>query len=269
VVISKTSTASTPPSLWQWPNMLALDAAWIAVLWQQWMGRTTGAAAWVLGLSVWLVYTADRWLDTRKLPAQRLLTNRHRISHHWQHILIPLWIVVLLADVLIAIAGLSTIQLQNGLVLLGICLSYTLAVYRHLRIPKELLVALIFTAGTVLFQIGQIPQSTLWISAFGLFLLVYANCTMIAARERTIDLNMGRSSMMLQYPNSLRWARGGLILLGIIGLALSATHSTHYLLFTICATGMLLLGKHASQLPPETFRVITDTILLLPLLTLF
>ncbi len=268
VVIPEFSSESAPPAIWQWPNLLALDAAWIAVLWQQWMGRTTGTAAWVLGLSVWLAYTADRWLDTRKLPPHRLLTGRHRIARHWQKVLIPVWVIVLLVDVGIALTGLSAAQLLSGFLLFTACLGYTLAVYRRQHVPKELLVALIFTVGTVLLQIERLPLSTTLIGASGLFLLVYANCTLIAVRESATDLRMGYSSMALQYPNSLQWARRGLILVGVAGIGLSITHSIHYLLFAICATGMLLLDRNASQFHPETFRVVTDMVLLLPVLPL-
>ena len=63
--------------LWQWPNLLAVDAALIALAWQAAFAAALGnevsaAAQIVLGLSVWLTYMADRLFDVAKRPLQQL-----------------------------------------------------------------------------------------------------------------------------------------------------------------------------------------------------
>ena len=65
--------------IWQWPNVLGLDAAAIAMAWMGVFaayseGNPPDAATYlVLGLSVWLTYLADRLLDVQNRPMHRLL----------------------------------------------------------------------------------------------------------------------------------------------------------------------------------------------------
>ena len=54
---------------WQWPHLMSLDAPLVALVWQRWWAHTVGitlpfSREWILGLSIWLIYLADRLADT-------------------------------------------------------------------------------------------------------------------------------------------------------------------------------------------------------------
>ena len=78
-------SSSTQPHPMAVANLLALDAACIAVAWQALvvdsMGPPIGLPErMVLALSVWLTYVADRLLDVRTRAASTLLSARHRFA---------------------------------------------------------------------------------------------------------------------------------------------------------------------------------------------
>lgn len=82
--------------LWQWPNLLALDAALIALAWQAAFAAALGnevsaAAQIVLGLSVWLTYMADRLFDVAKRPLQQLHSTRHQFAKQHRKTLWRCW----------------------------------------------------------------------------------------------------------------------------------------------------------------------------------
>ena len=260
--------ASEAPAWWQWPNLLALDAALIAVIWQQWLSTNGLAGALVLGLSVWLTYTGDRWLDVRGLPNGCIATKRHRFARRWQKELLVVWLAVLAADIVLSLAGLTWEQFVTGLVMLVLCVIYTVAVHRHLRVPKEALVAFIFAAGTGLFPLEAAPSVPLLALLLCLFLLAFANCSLIAFRELAIDEKMGRTSLARQHPNSRPWAFYALLAAALVGLWLGLACSTQYLMVSVCAISLYALGASAERVSPELFRVLVDTTLLLPALCL-
>lgn len=253
---------------WQWPNIVSVDAALVAIVWQQWLQPTQWVPMLVLGLSVWLIYTADRWLDVRALSAEKLLTERHRFARRWHRELVPVWLLVLAANVALALTGLSPAQLIAGSALLAVSLLYCLTVHRHRRVPKEILVALIFAAGAGIFQIGTATLALHLTSCAVLFLLAFANCSLIAFREVEIDRQMERTSFAQQYPASRQWALHALMLVLALGLGLCLFLSTHYVPLVLCGGGLLTLGLNAERLHPELFRVLADALLLLPALSL-
>ncbi|MDP0494796.1 MAG: hypothetical protein Q7Q73_01185 [Verrucomicrobiota bacterium JB024] len=254
---------------WQWPNILALDAVLIAVVWQHWLGYPGLAGSLVLALSVWLTYTGDRWLDVRGLPDEHIVTDRHRFARRWEKELAVIWVAVLVADIVLSLTGLTHQQFVTGLFMLGGCIAYSVAVHRHLRVPKEYLVALIFTLGTALYAAGQTPPLPLIPATSSLFLLAFANCSLIAFREMSIDVEMGRTSLARQHPGSRPWAFYALAAAGAISLYLGLTVAAQHLLVCVCAAGLFALGLAAERLPMELFRVLADTILLLPGLAFF
>lgn len=250
---------------WQWPNVLALDAALVAVGWQQWLSGGTGLApGLVLGLSVWLTYTGDRWLDMRKLPWERIMTARHRFAKRWQKELLIIWLAVLVMTVAIAIAGLSRQQFGYGLALLLVCIAYTWLIQRRRRIPKETLVALIMTAGVVLFLGEKTANWGTMGALLGFFLLCFANCVLIAWRECDIDRVMVRDSLALRDRQAKAVADTCLLWVIGIGVVLLVFGYRSAAMLCVCALALYAIGKDGGRIGPERFRVLADGILLLP-----
>ena len=178
--------------LWQWPNILAIDTALVAILWQLGLVRALNteigwAASAVLGLSVWLTYMADRLFDVRSREKVALFSLRHQFAKRYRQALWYVWFVLLAMNLLLA-RQLTTMQLKNGCLLLIFCLLYTILnqkLSRHF-FPKEICVALIYASGVIIFMPVAYP-----LGFFGVFaLLCLLNCLMIGAREKVIDAKM-------------------------------------------------------------------------------
>src|SRR5260221_7493183 len=93
--------------VWLFPNLLSLDAPLVAVAWQGLLAvetdlplRLTGRI--VLGLTVWLIYVADRMLDVRD-PAKVPPTARHRFYRDHRNVAIALLCAITVADLFLIV----------------------------------------------------------------------------------------------------------------------------------------------------------------------
>lgn len=177
--------------IWQWPNILALDAAFIAVVWQAvfaecFSSQSTFCSQSVLALSVWLTYMADRLFDVSKHQPSQLQSLRHRYAKQYAQTLWRIWWVLLIANSAIALCGLSSHQMRNGLVLLALCLTYTALnqIFSRKFFPKEPCVALIYAGGVIVFLL---PNASLWQPAMTFALLCLINCLIIGKKEHRVD----------------------------------------------------------------------------------
>lgn len=252
-----------PIRYWQWPNVLGLDAALVAVLWQGALASALGipldgAAQLVLGLSVWLSYSADRLFDVARRQPDSLLSLRHRFAKRQRVRLWRIWVGVLAVN-LLAATQLSPGQLKNGAWLLAVCLLYTALNQKFARrfFPKEVCVGLIFSTGVVVF----LPQPPLtFVALFAYLCLV--NCLIIGAKESAIDARLRvrslASTLHRPYPGIL--VAAGVVMTLVLETALSTA-----LVLSFVALG-IVRALH-KRLPVETFRVAADAVLLLgPLL---
>lgn len=176
--------------IWQWPNILALDAALIAVAWQTVVSDAFSQPIGVngqviLGLSVWLTYMADRLFDVNKRLHIDLLSHRHQFAKRHASAIWRCWWGLLLINVLLACITLTAVDLKSGFIVLAGCLCYTgLNQWLSRRFfPKELCVALIFAAGVLAFS-SAAQQWGLFLHLSTLFLL---NCLLVAGNEKQID----------------------------------------------------------------------------------
>jgi hypothetical protein len=246
--------------VWQWPNVLALDAALIAVLWQAAlaaaMGLTLAAPTYfVLGLSVWLSYTADRLLDAARRDSGALLSTRHRFAKRRRTLLVRVWWAVLLIDGITA-TQLSADPIKQGSALLLLCLLYTWLnqkLSRHF-FPKELCVALIYAGGVAVLLPKAPPFTFLGLFAF----LCLLNCLMIAKNEATVDAHLRVRSIA-------GWITAAQ-LSPLFGLGVVLAFFAPTPLKTALISSFALLGLvHAcrTRLPTETFRLLADGVLLI------
>jgi len=247
-------------ALWQWPNVLAIDAALIAVFWQAALAAAMDlplsmVAHLVLGLSVWLTYTADRLFDVAQRDASTLFSARHRFVKR-QHV--RLWRIGALALIvnLVAATQLTGTQLKQGGGLLLFCLLYTFLNQKLSRrfFPKELCVALIYAAGVAIL-LPQPPPIT-FVALFSYLCLL--NCLVIGKKESRVDAHLRVHSMA----GKLR----GTVLMPLIWLgALFAIFLTAPLKGALFASFVLLGLLHGlrARLTTEVFRVLADGVLLL------
>lgn len=246
--------------IWQWPNVLGLDAAAIAMAWMGVFaayseGNPPDAATYlVLGLSVWLTYLADRLLDVQNRPMHRLLSKRHRFAKRNRILLWRLWLLVLLFAFALAVFRLNPTQLWKGTILLCVCLAYTVLnqLLSKAYFPKEIFVAGIFAAGTQIFITGANMGPPVLL--FGLLCLI--NCLLIAEKEKAVDARLRVQSAMGQVPFPV---------LGSVALIAFALEPMSSLGLTLFAPGiaLALLFYFRQLIEVEAFRVLCDAVLLL------
>jgi hypothetical protein len=175
---------------WLLPNVLSLDAPAIALLWQGFFvavfqAPVTWSARLTLGFTVWAIYISDRLLDTCKPQGDVLTTARH--AFHRQHPVAMRW---LLATAVVCATLLAWLQVrpmvfQGGIALSGAVVLYFVAVHLgYLPRGKELAVALLFSAGTILAPLARTERKTpLLIAGVAFCIACLANTVLIEAVE--------------------------------------------------------------------------------------
>jgi len=196
-------------------HLTSLDAPTVAVVWSlafAWAGqvRLANRVLLVLALTVWCAYVCDRLLDARVLGARAALPPSARSGlherhfFHWRHrrLLVPLAAMVACFAGLTAVTFLPPFARERGLVLGAAALVYFSGVHGAPRVQrwrrtlswlvsKELLVAVLFTAGCILpawsrlHALGAQDFSRVWfwISAVYFAGLAWLNCSSIARWE--------------------------------------------------------------------------------------
>jgi len=104
-----------------------------------------------LGLTVWVIYTADHLIDAKKVR-QMASTERHRF--HQKHF--SALLALLLLAIIIDAVQLFFIRKQvfiGGLILASIVVIY-FALQRYLKFLKELIGALLYTGGVLLIPVS-------------------------------------------------------------------------------------------------------------------
>jgi len=278
-------STSGRPAWWQWPATLSLDAPLVAVLWQALFAHKIGVRLdWhdpvLIGLAVWIVYAADRWIEGWRLSSDTVRTQRHQfyLRHRWPVFWIGLAAIV--AALLIAIARLEAREFKAGFVLLIPTLLYLFShqlVHRHhpLRVPKEIVIAAIFALGCALAPAvaapDKIPVLVIPATLFGL--LCFANCALIASWEKDADAAHGQTSLALQLKgrwtiiHALPWLVG---VAALVSVALN-TDPSHPGALCTAASGLLmgLLDLAQPRLGRETARAWVDFTLMTPVVLLF
>lgn len=183
-------TASPKARWWLWWNLLSLDAPAIAAAWALLFARSRhvavgGGCIVLLAAAVWLVYVADRILDGCTADASAL-RERHFFYAAHKKFFVSVSFAVAFLGLCFAHAVLTNSEWRAGLALTGAVGIYLVAVHWGRRLfpvpaPKELVVAVVFAAGTTLPLWSQ-PQiiSFRSLMAWTLFAVLCAlNCVAI------------------------------------------------------------------------------------------
>jgi len=183
---------STP--LWLWPNLLSLDAPLVAAVWQMLFARAFGASlnsaeVGLLGITVWLIYAADRALDAKRGVGT---SARHAFYRVRGRKLLPLWLAALSLAAWISVTQLSGALFLRGAVLLAMVMVYLgvvhLAPARLQRWwPKEAVVGVLFALGASLVAWSKV-RTPVDAAVIVLFCgLCWMNCVAIERWEHHFD----------------------------------------------------------------------------------
>lgn len=268
---------------WQLPLVLSLDAPLILVVWQRLLARAAGveltaAHAAVLGLSVWLAYSADRWVDAWRVPADMVRTQRHRFAQRMRWPLAVVWVAAFAIDVRVASAMLTPYEWRAGLWLAVATVAYLTGLQtlpaRAWRLPKELVVAALLGWGAALFPFVR-PRAHVGAAVVPLALFVvacFANCAVIAVWERAIDEAHGHTSLVRQFHWGGRAGRilpwGLAVTAACVALAGAASSETPAWCAAGAGLGLGILDVVQTRLGHAPSRVLADAALLTPLLGL-
>jgi hypothetical protein len=187
---------------WVWPALLSLDAPIVAVLWLTLFShalrvRVPRTEMAVLAMAVWLIYVADRILDSFRESERKPLALRHRFYREYRAAFVAPFCAVLLIAAWIAWTRLDARTLRDGVALSAMVAFYFGIV--HLSgsrvqqwFPKELAVAVLFCAGTCLPVFARVGRpSGPDLGAFAVFVLVAWMNTALIEHTEWITLRDG------------------------------------------------------------------------------
>jgi len=263
--ISAPLRTASPLALW---HLLSLDAPTVATLWTVFVARATQTALpavvpAAMFLTVWILYAADRLLDTRHLDSvgrTRVPELEARHLFHFRHRRTFIAIIPFAAiSVATLLPGLLTATLHLYLIEGTLLAGWFVLVHNtHLRLPKELVVGLYFA--TAIFTPTLVRQSQptvgLLVCAALFAVLCTLNCLFIHAWEKY--LYGGHSRLKIAS-----------LLLCIVSIALLATTSPAIPVAIGLAAGVLLAtDRLRSRLSRTHLRAAADLALLTPALIL-
>lgn len=262
-----------------WLNRVCLDAPLVALSWQWLFARVfeveiTGAARAALGLTVWLIYLADRLADVTRALHLGALSDRHRFCSRRRHG----WALALglVACVWLVVVGCGldrSLQIRGAI--LGafslLYLSVNLSLGRAWKfVPlKEAAIGTLFAAGTLLALVPALPaHATGFVFAFLLFaVLCFGNCVCIAAWERPLDQAQGKNSLATRFPQ-VDWLAAPALLVFAgsafgLGLAYPTIEPVGFC-GALSALSLSLLHHFRANIALETRTALADLALLTP-----
>lgn len=239
----------------------------------------------ILAISVWTIYTADHLLDSIKLkdstPAERRLFYRK----HFKLLLIIELILVLI--VLYLSFKLFEIKLiKAGLIIGLLVVFYFLMVYlfnakKTLLLQKEMIVALIYTAGIFIAPLSKVyPEIDIYqiLIIISFFLIVWADILLIAIFEFKKDLHDNFTSLpvMIGLKNTARFMKfllyTAFILIILINLLfpMNATNMISSIILFIMGISQIIIYKYRLNFyKNDMYRYVTEAIFFLPILMIF
>ena len=190
----------------RWLNVLSLDAVLVALSWH-WLltgDRTSLSQIIALAAIVWLVYTADRYLDARSLIVEETRLLRHDFARQHAGALRLIWIIVALVTMMV-LPALPRPVLRSGACLASLVFVY--AVMTH-RVPLSVWRSVKPHAAGGLFALGvSLP---IWSSISGgslqaiLTIMMFSglcigNCQMVSMVDRMHlrDIPINRAAIFI------------------------------------------------------------------------
>jgi 4-hydroxybenzoate polyprenyltransferase len=259
-------------------NLLNLDVVVGAVISALYFAKLLAAKVNVfgilaLGLTVWIIYTADRLLDVKKMSGTPT-SERHKFHQKNYNILFFLLVIVTI------LVGISIPLLNERVIIGGLSLAVIIGLYLFLQryLPlKEFFVAGLYTFGVLLpswrLKVDLISgDHVLLIGQF--FSVALVNLLLFSWFEFENDLQDGHSSMAIRWGKTL--CAKLIIILGIISLCLSGWMIMHspYIMATsifllMMAILMWMLFFHSYFIKNARYRLLGDAVFFLSLIGLF
>ena len=191
-----------------WMNLVCLDAPLVAVSWHWLFARefaipVAPGTPPALFLTAWLIYLADRFVDSLSVDPDGSSSLRQRFCFRHRRAWLAAIAVIALGDVFVVLSALDPIALAVGSAVAAAAFAYLLVnqlrpqLWRLLPL-KEVSIGFIFAAGVMVGLMRNLPASALLPSL--LFAVLCAtNCICIAFWERGLDTAQRRISIATEF----------------------------------------------------------------------
>jgi 4-hydroxybenzoate polyprenyltransferase len=256
-------------------NILSIDTALGAVVCSMFFAKLISANVWVygkiaLGLSVWIIYTADHLLDARKVKGVAS-SERHRFHQKHFRSLLILMILALVID-LTVVSFMRKSLLEYGFAL-SIVVAFYLVISRFLKMLKEVFIAFIYTIGVMLPALAdQEHLLNQWdiLFMFNFFLIAAANLLIFSWFDIQKDRADGHPSFVTFYGREkTRIVVYGLcVTLAALTIYLGAFRAYELfplvILFTMMLVLVAILRFDRYFIQDDRFRFVGDAIFFLP-----
>lgn len=266
----------------RWLGILSLDAPLVALGWETMIHRSLPIdLRWghyvMLANSVWLVYAGDRLLDGIRIGHRSIASPRRRFAvEHRGRLAVALALAVAVNG-LLTLYWLDSRSIQFGLSLLVLVLVYLVLAHAPWlflnRLPlKELLIAILFAAGLLVFPAARIhpDQLSTLLPWTPMSLLFLSNTVAISCWEVERDRLEGQSSLATHFPGLTGMMAGliGILAAGFLCLAYLAGQNGAARPLLICSSAslsLLLVHQLRHRMGIDTARTLADLALLVPI----
>lgn len=254
-------------------NILSIDVALGAVCCAAWFAKYFQVelriyALLCLGLTVWIIYSADHLLDARKVKGEASML-RHRFHQKYFKRIIIAWVIAGTLD-FVLLFFLRAQVLHAGIFLICVVILYLL-VSHGLKFLKEIAVAGLYCGGVLLPALSLressiMPADLLIILTF--FLTALINVIMFAWFDHELDVQDGNNSFSIKFGKAftrklLVTLFGGQLILVFILLVI---HSAVPAIVLGGMNGILyvLFSRSSKFHLAEYYRLLGDAVFLIP-----
>ncbi|HEY0654425.1 MAG TPA: hypothetical protein VGD65_14895 [Chryseosolibacter sp.] len=260
---------------YRYVNILSIDTALGAVVCSMFFARLISANVWIygklaLGLTVWIIYTADHLLDAKKVRGIAS-SDRHRFHQKHFRTLLMIMLVAVIIDIVVA-SFMRKALLQYGALLSVVVVLYLL-ISRFLKMLKEIFIALIYTVGVMLPALADrehLMDQWDMLFMFGFFLVAAANLLIFSWFDVQRDHADGHPSFVTFYgKQKTRMIVYGLfVALVAVAIYLAADRSYELIslgILLLMMTSLVLILRFNEYFAQEDrYRLLGDAVFLLP-----
>ena len=253
-------------------NLLSIDVALGAVVSAAFFGRILHVRILpqgfvLLGIVVWLIYTADHLLDAWSMK-EAAISERHRF--HQKHFLALILVFLVAGGIALVLLFMIRVQLITAGIVFGSFVVIYLLVNRWLKYFKELAGSLLYTGGVLLpaWSVHVQPFSETQMLFIGIFTLIVLTNMLIFARFSMEEdrLNKQKSLATILGETTMNFLIRAVIAFCVALMIYAATEEIKPelpVLFLMEAV-LILVFEHKYFRGHDRYRTYGDAIFLIP-----
>jgi 4-hydroxybenzoate polyprenyltransferase len=219
-----------------------------------------------LGLTVWIIYTVDHLADARKIKATAI-TSRHQFHQQYFGALSKIVFVALMVDLIVILFIRRPVFINGILMAIGVALY--LVINRHLKFFKEISIAILYTAGTVLPSVSVTPLSYHqwpWLLMLQFLMTAFANLILFSWYDRAADGKEGTPSIALLWGDDVIKRLMIMIFCLNVGISFFKHDTPSYIVMFMHLILMIIFMLPRVFKEKERFRLWGDVVFFLPVL---